>query len=527
MKYLIDFKNDTAEATIQQYFTDHSVTVIRQFDKLGLVYEVSADTMPPATDIIEYVINDEESPISLLNRDTISFDPEVDSNWWKVATLDLNDYDKPTISHKLNKQYISVYVVDSGIAADHPEFVGVDVENVYSYDGTFNDINGHGTAISSIVGGNTCSLANSNIKVVKIFGETPTRQSHLLAAFDAIISHASTNIFPSVVNLSWAIEKNEFIESKIQKLLDNKIPVVCSAGNAGVPIPNVTPASMLDVITVGAYNPEFEPCDFSNYTGSGIAVTGGIVNYGAIDVWAPGINILAANNDGSYHIVSGTSISAAIHSSALAFTFGLELGISDPEQFIGSERHNQVINFPNQYKLQASYRSQILTLQGNYINSTNKISTIFSKPEKTSAIAFDITTTQTVGEPFDQVVFWNMFIESYSLEQPLPSGLTFMDGIVDGAVDPSYLEGQDYKLFNTRCNFTTILGETGSSEIRLLIKKDSEFDVTLLDDPEVVVHLQLGPGCPNILICPGQYCSAPDKFSQCQQSGYRNCGCLL
>ena len=527
MKYLIDFKNDTTEATIQQYFTDNTITVIRQFDKLGLVYEVSADSIPPTTDIIEYVVNDEEAPIKLLSRETVEFASQDDSNWWKLATLDLHDYDKPTITHKLNEHYISVYVVDSGITADHPEFVGVNVENVYSYDGTFNDINGHGTAISSIIGGNTCSLANTDIKVVKIFGETPTHQSHLLAAFDAIISHTSANPFPSVVNLSWAIDKNEFIESKIQKLLDNKIIVVCSAGNSGIPIPNVTPSSMPDVVTVGSYNQDFEPCDFSNYTGSGIAVTGGTVNYGAIDVWAPGVSIMAASKDGSYHMVSGTSISSAIHSSAVAFNLGLELSVGDTNQYLNSVRWAEIMNFPDRYKFQGCWRQQILTLQGNYANSTNKITSILSKPESIRSIAFDNYSTVTVGQTIDEIVFWNMFIESYNLEQPLPPGLQFIDGIIDGAVDPSYLEGQDYKLFNTKCNFTTILGTTGHSEIKFLIKKESELDVTLLDDPEIIVFLQFGPGCPNGPLCPGTYCSAPSKFDRCLQNGYKTCACFV
>jgi hypothetical protein len=524
MKYLIDFKNDTTEATIQQYFTAHNITVIRQFDNLGLVYEVSADSLPLTTDIIEYVINDEEAPISLLNRDTVSFDPLVDSNWWKLATLDLNDYDKPTITHKLNEKYLSAYIVDSGITADHPEFVGVNVENVYSYDGTFNDINGHGTAISSIIGGNTCSLANSNIKVVKIFGSTPTRQSHLLAAFDAIISHASTNIFPSVVNLSWAIEKNEFIESKIQKLLDNKIPVVCSAGNAGVAIPNVTPASMVDVLTVGAYNQDFEPCDFSNYTGSGIATTGGTVNYGAIDIWAPGIDILAASNDGSYHIVSGTSIAAAIHSSAILYQMGLELSAVDPERMLSTARLQWLTEIPN-YKFQACYRKNILTLQGNYANSINAISTMMSNPEIVNLIAYDIHNTITTGTLYDEVVFYKMYIKSYELEQPLPTGLRFVEGLIDGAVDPSYLEGQDYKLFNTKCNFETILGDTGYTEIKLLVKKDDTIDVTSIDDPEVIVHLQGGPGCINTTLCSEGPCTAPLAKLTCWYYNTKICTC--
>jgi subtilisin family serine protease len=418
-----------------------------------------------------------------------------------------------------------VYIVDSGITANHPEFVGVNVENVYSYDGTFDDINGHGTAIASIIGGNTCSLANSDIKVVKIFGNTPTLQSHLLAAFDTIITHSSANIFPSVVNLSWIIDKNPFIESKIQKLIDNKVTVVCAAGNSGAPIPNVTPASMPDVITVGAYNQDFEPCDFSNYT-SGIAVTGGTVNYGSIDVWSPGVNILAASIDGSYHLVSGTSIASAIHSSACAFGFGLDLSMDDPEFMMSTNHVQNLISTPAYLKTLSGQRENILTLQGVYAESVNRISTIFSKPERPAAFVLNVYDTIVAGKPWEEFVWYKMYINSAELEQPLPPGLELKDGFIIGTVDPSYLDGQDYKLFTTKCNAQTVLGENVITDVRILIKKAEEVVAEAIDDPEIIVFLQAGPGCANAPICSGDYCTAPLKFDRCVTVFQRICGCF-
>lgn len=527
MKYLIDFKNDTLSADIQQYCTDHNITVIKQFDKLGLVFEVSADVEPPVTSIIEYVINDEHAPISLLNRDTVSFDSAVDSNWWKMATLDLHDYDQPTIVHRLNSKNMNVYIVDSGITSSHPEFVGVSVENIYSYDGTFDDINGHGTAIASIISGNTCSLSNADLKVVKIFGSTPTLQSHLLAAFDAIIAHAATTPFPSIVNLSWIINKNSYIEGKIQKLIDNNIAVVCSAGNSGTPIPDVTPASMFDVITVGAYGQDFEPCDFSNYTGSGITNTSGAVNHGEIDMWSPGIDILAANIDGSYHIVSGTSIAAAIHSATLAFVFGMEFSGDDPDFVLSTDRIQQMIAMPQNQKIMGSYRKNVLTLTGVYSESVNRMSTMLSKPEITNRYAFDLTTSKIVNEPICEFLFLQMFVTSFSLNKSLPTGLQLINGHLSGTVDPAYLEGAEYKTYKAECAIQTVAGETTSLEINLLLKSSEEVDLDPIDDPEITVFLQSGPGCPNTFICPENPCTGPVyKLTQCNDpsiSGQCNC----
>lgn len=527
MKYLIDFKNETSDSDIQQYCTDHNITVIKQFEKLGKVYETSADVEPPVTAIIEYVINDEHAPISLLNRDTVSFDSATDTNWWKMATLDLHDYDKPITTHRLNLKNMNVYIVDSGITASHPEFVGVAVENIYSYDNTFDDINGHGTAIASIISGNTCSVSNADLKIVKIFGSTPTLQSHLLSAFDAIISHAATTPFPSIVNLSWIIDKNQFIESKIQKLIDNNIAVVCSAGNSGIPIPNVTPASMFDVITVGAYGQDFEPCDFSNYTESGITNTSGAVNHGVIDIWSPGIDILAANIDGSYHIVSGTSMATAIHSATLAFVFGIEFSGDNPEFVLSTNRIQGLISSALNKKFIGSYRKNILILEGIYGESVNRISSMFSSPESLNKYIFDFTGSNIVGDTIEELMFLQIYVEQFTVEHPLPTGLQIIDGVLTGTIDPSYLNGAEYKLFNTTCQIHTIAGENISSQINLLVKRDVLVDVESSNDPEVIVHLQAGPGCPNGSTCTEENCTGASSKLFCSDTAVTNtCACF-
>ena len=527
MKYLIDFKNDTSDADIQQYFADNAVTVIRQFNRLGLVYETSADTEPPVTNIIEYVINDESQPITLLNRDSVSFNTVSDSEWWKMATLDLADYDQPTVNHILNSATVDVYVVDSGITASHPEFVGVNVETIYSYDDSFDDINGHGTAIASIIAGNTCSVTNANLKIVKIFGNAPLLQSHLLAAFDAIITRSSQSSMPSVVNLSWVIAKNPYVETKIQKLIDNNIAVVCSAGNSGTPIPDVTPASMFDVITVGAYNQEFEPCDFSNYTASGITVTAGSVNYGEIDVWSPGINIKAANLDGSYHIVSGTSIAAAIHSASLAFVYGAELSGDNPEFILSTSRIQNLITTAQPKKYAGCYRKNVLTLTGVYSSSVNRISTIFSKPEILNRYIFDLTATNVLGDAVDVMLFLKLYVTSYSMTKPLPTGLQLIDGHLSGSIDPSYLsDGEDYKIFTSDCQIQTVTGETTTSQINLLVKRHADINLEPINDPEIIVFLQSGPGCLNDAVCSETPCTAPKQKDTCVDTGvFGNCFC--
>ena len=193
---------------------------------------------------------------------------------------------------------------------------------LYSITGSFDDTVGHGTAIASIISGRTCGLTDATIKVVKIFDPTvATKQSDILAALDAIATDFTSQSSPGIINMSWSIAKNSFIDSRIQSLIDVGAIVVCSAGNSGVPIENVTPASISSALTIGAYNTEFEPCDFSNYTGSSLSLTQNETNRGALDGWAPGIDIWSAGLNDSFYYVSGTSISAAIATCGLAYNF--------------------------------------------------------------------------------------------------------------------------------------------------------------------------------------------------------------
>ena len=189
-------------------------------------------------------------------------------------------------------------MLDSGIDLTHSEFTGKDISLVYSLTGDFNDTNGHGTGLASLMVGNTCGVTSTSIKVVKIFDDNqPTKQSDFLHALDAILTDMNSNINKfSIINCSWAINKNIYIEDKIKHLINAGALVVASAGNSGKPIEEVTPASMPDVLTIGAYNSDFVPCDFSDYSNpSVVSLTQGQVNTGTLDAWAPGEQIWIAN----------------------------------------------------------------------------------------------------------------------------------------------------------------------------------------------------------------------------------------
>ncbi len=387
-QYLIDFKNDASDEAIQGYLTTNQCTVLGSFDKLSKVFHVETQSEPPIDSIVELIQNDELSTINLLDikpiyqfppiENTTTVDHQNAANWWKIYSYSQIDLSDDTTNVPVFGKGTNIYIVDSGIDISHPEFTGKDITLLHSIiPNDFADYRGHGTALASVMIGNTCGISNASLKVVKIFNDaiTPIKQSDVLYAFNAILNDVavSTNIF-SVVNLSWTIPKNEYIENKIQYMIDAGIVVVAAAGNSGVPIEQVTPASMPGVITVGAYQENFEPCDFSNYTDPTItSLTQNVVNTGALDVWAPGEKIYVAtssNLGGGYGFTAGTSIAAAIESASIAFNLA---------QAIYIENNTDMSDLSNTGKLDINYsikygRSGLLDLSDpKYINSKNKI----------------------------------------------------------------------------------------------------------------------------------------------------------
>jgi hypothetical protein len=386
MKYVIDFYNHVDELVIDQYLIDNNITKIKQLESFGKVYLVESENEIVITDLIENLSADADQPVNLLsfsidlvdNYTETSFDIEDEKNWWKVATINQIDFDQPTHTHKIRGANSTVYIIDSGITVDHPEFANANIELLHTFNGNFADNNGHGTGLSSLIVGPTCGLANPRLKVVKLFDNTqPTYQSDMLIALDAVLNDFVTNgKKASVVNMSWAIPKNEYVNNKIQFMINQGMYVVAAAGNNGAPITDVTPASIPDVLTIGSFNQNLEPSAFSNYTGgSDISYTANDVNYGALDGWAPGELIWAANKNGGYGYVAGTSAAAAIASAAIAYNINTVLTNT------GSVNDKLIIDdMTTAYKNGIAYfRPGVLNLSNPlYSNSVNKIVTIFT-----------------------------------------------------------------------------------------------------------------------------------------------------
>jgi len=331
MNYIVDFKNNLSLAEIDQYLSANGITKIKEYSFFDRVYLVSSPIVITENDFIEKVTVDDHNGIQLLgvdinfvrdrsNEDTVNI--QDNKNWWKAVVLRNVNFDSENHTFLREGNNSIVYVLDSGIDINHNEFENADITLLYSVTPSFEDNNGHGTALASIISGKTCGVTNAKIKVVKIFDSAHnTLQSEMLSALDAVaLDYSNNGKMPSVVNCSWGIPYNNYINDKIQMLINHGMYVVASAGNNGSPITNVTPACIPDVFTVGSFGQDLVPSNFSNYTDpSFITFTAGETNYGALDGWAPGEQIWAAIPNGSTNYVAGTSAAAAIASAAIAY----------------------------------------------------------------------------------------------------------------------------------------------------------------------------------------------------------------
>jgi len=428
--YIIDFKQDCTSSDIDSYMLRNNCLLKKVYDNFEKVFVVESATNPPIESIIESVINDAETAITPLDTalsieslNVNTFDVQDDNNWWKTITHIDMDFTKETCTFSKFGKKITVYLLDSGVDLTHSEFVGQNISQIYTFNNNATDVNGHGTALASLITGNTTSLAEVKVVSLKIFEQgTPTPLSKLLEALDIVFNDSKNQQF-ALLNMSWSIPFNEYVNNKLLQLYYNaNVGLVAAAGNNGIAIENITPASINECIVVGAFNKNLEPCDFSNFT-SDLANTASTNNFGKIDVWAPGESIRVALPNNTYGVVAGTSFSAAIHSSAIASCIEIYASINKDE----------LIPFDNftvtQYMQNGHHfgRENILDLQGQYAISNNFISTLFGVDSVKSRIPFRPNISAVAGKLQYVDLLNSKNCKSLKLLNSLPPGFTLSD----------------------------------------------------------------------------------------------------
>ena len=205
---------------------------------------------------------------------------------------------------------IPIYIVDSGLYAEHSEFSGRVAPGVTTISdgyGTW-DCNGHGTHVSGIAAGTNFGIAKSaNLIPVRVLGCNGSgTYSGVIAGLDWIAANHPAGV-PGVVNMSLSGPASSTLDSAVNNLISRGLTVVVAAGNAAADACSYSPARVAGAITVAATAIDDTRANYSNY-GS------------CIDVFAPGSSITSAwiNGITGSAVASGTSMSSPHVAGAIA-----------------------------------------------------------------------------------------------------------------------------------------------------------------------------------------------------------------
>lgn len=213
------------------------------------------------------------------------------------------------------REQVVVAVVDTGVAANHPDLAGRVLSDGYnaiddSKDTT--DRYGHGTHVSGIIAAQTnnhlgvagvTGTANVKILPIKVLGDDGYGTTLSIAkGIDKAVEMGA-----DVINMSLGGQgHSRLMEEAIQNATSKGVLVVVAAGNSSDNADGYFPAGYPEPITVASINSRLKVSSFSNY-GS------------PIDIAAPGEEVLSTvPTDKEYEFYSGTSMATPFVAGAAA-----------------------------------------------------------------------------------------------------------------------------------------------------------------------------------------------------------------
>jgi hypothetical protein len=297
---------------------------------------------------------------------------------------------------------------------------------------------------------------------------------------------------------------------------------MAAAGNNGTSIEDVTPAAMPEAFTIGSYNVDLLPSDFSNYTDpSHVSLTLGHTNSGELDGWAPGENIYSArltSKGAGYAFAGGTSQATAICTAVMVHNFADEVDEN------GLRNASYVNVPPDVLKKSAVARKGILDLSDpKYATSVNVIATLFDLKSITISLPADeLITSVRVGEAkILGQIFQAHNTKQVEIIQALPDNFVILpNGMLHGSPTEAQgpAAGETFKEYTSVVRRTN-LDDTVEDVTVTMYVLPSNFDPgTLPPDHQILVTLSgtcaaAGSGFSCVLV------TNPPCSNNCRSSG--------
>ena len=274
-----------------------------------------------------------DAPVSLFGTD----DPS--SSWG----LDRIDQASTALDNKYNYpdsagEGVRVYVVDTGVQLDNPEFSGRTLPgfDATGSGNTTTDCHGHATHVAGTIAGTKFGVAKKatvvSVKVLNCAGSGTL--TGVVSGLDWIAANHPKGT-PAVVNMSIGGGNTASLTAAVEKLSALGILNVAAAGNDNNNACLYSPASAPSAITVGSSDLRDARSSFSNYGD-------------CVDVFAPGSNIISAraSDPNGSTTMSGTSM-ATPHVAGLAALYLGQNPSATPAQATAAIRAGGILNGVN------------------------------------------------------------------------------------------------------------------------------------------------------------------------------------
>lgn len=240
--------------------------------------------------------------VQYIEEDGIAYkfvDVTQNSATWGLDRIDQANLPlSTTYTYGQTGEGVKVFILDTGIKYDHPDFEGRAIRGYSGYNDLGGDVDGHGTHVAGTVGSFTYGVAKKTTLVsVKVLGDTGSGSfSTIIAGLDWVLANKGTS--PAVINMSLGGSgTNTTLNSAVKRLYDAKVPVIVAAGNSNQDASGFTPANAPEAYAVGSSTNTDVRSSFSNF--------GPIVK-----IFAPGSSITSTTVNGSFGALSGTSMAS-------------------------------------------------------------------------------------------------------------------------------------------------------------------------------------------------------------------------
>lgn len=244
----------------------------------------------------------DDPSVSFVEEDAEFFVSNIQSNvTWGIDRTDQRDLPLDGVfDFNASGQGVHAYIIDTGIRTSHVEFGGRAVMSYSAIKDGYRDgdCHGHGTHVAGTLGGSTFGVAKNvmlhGVRVMNCQGQGST--SDIVAGIDWVTKR---HVKPAVANMSLGGGGSMTMDAAVRKSIAAGVTYVIAAGNGNQNACFVSPARVLESITVGATDNFDKRTYFSNYGE-------------CVDIFAPGLGITSAGNSDDYAIraMSGTSMSS-------------------------------------------------------------------------------------------------------------------------------------------------------------------------------------------------------------------------